>query len=281
MRWTAADQRGGRALLLLLLSAALAGLTGCSPESFLSVDEGRERNLQRAQAAERMRDFEAAAEYYERALEKNPGSALVHLGFASLCETHLDRHAEAIYHYQRYLRLRPDDPKAETLRRRMTNCMERLATSVPVVIRSETIARDLEAVRRENASLRAQVTNLQSALLGWSNETVRVTQLLTTQTERANNLEAALTGGRALQPPGTVAESSTPRPGATPPGKRAATTPRGVTPLTAGSYKVQPRDTLSSIARRHGITLTALRRANPYLDERRLLPGTVVRIPAR
>jgi len=281
MRWTAAEPRGGRARCLPLLSAALMCLMGCSPDSLLPADEGRERNLQRAQTAERMRDFEAAAEYYERALEKNPVSPLVHLGYASLCETHLDRHADAIYHYQRYLRLRPNDPKADTIRRRMTNSMERLATSVPVVIRSETIARDLEGVRRENTALRAQVTNLQAALLGWSNETVRVTQLLATQIERANTLELALNNSRA----GSVGGVSTPDPGPgsgsiSGQGRRAAGSVRP-SPLTARTYKVQPRDTLSSIARRHGVSLTAIRNANPGINDRRLLPGTLVRIPER
>src|SRR4030095_15451490 len=132
----------------------------------------------RARDAERLGDFPGAAEFYERALEKNPRSIQVHLVYASLCEGPLERYADAVYHYQRYLRLRPDDPRADDIRRRITNCTERLATTVPLVIRSETIARDLEAVRRENLSLKRQVTNLVASVHGWSNQWRSANQLL-------------------------------------------------------------------------------------------------------
>ncbi|MBX6364520.1 MAG: LysM peptidoglycan-binding domain-containing protein [Gemmatimonadetes bacterium] len=46
------------------------------------------------------------------------------------------------------------------------------------------------------------------------------------------------------------------------------------------SYTVRPGDTLSEIADRFGVSLSALRRANPGLDARRIRPGKVLRIPA-
>ena len=65
----AAPGRWSRALLLVVLATALWG--GCSPDDFLVADEDRERNFQRARDAERLGEFDAASEYYERALERN------------------------------------------------------------------------------------------------------------------------------------------------------------------------------------------------------------------
>ncbi len=157
-----------RGLWLCLLAATL--LAACSPDGFLVTDEERERNFQRARDAERLGDFDGAADHYERALERNPRAANVTLGYASLCETQLKRFADAAYLYQRYLKLVPDDPRAEDIRRRITICSERLATAVPVVIRSETIARDLETVRTENLRLKALTSNLVATAVYWSNE---------------------------------------------------------------------------------------------------------------
>lgn len=46
-----------------------------------------------------------------------------------------------------------------------------------------------------------------------------------------------------------------------------------------GRYIVRPGDTLFAIARRHGVSVSALLRANPHIHPRLLRVGTVVRIP--
>lgn len=302
----AARQHGFRVLLMLALVSMV--VAGCSPDAFLVTDEDRERNFLRAKDAERLRDYEAAAEFYERALEKNPRSSVAHLGYATLCEAQLRRYAEAVYHYQRYLRLKPEDPKAESIRSRVTNCTERLATSVPLVIRSETIARDLEAVRRENLSLRSEVTNLLAFSTTWSNEVRRLTAALSAATANAaqGTPQAAVASGGAMAGVSGAASTSTkakstpsqrPATSATGSGVGGATPSAGSRPVTAtsnyrtrtpASYGVSSRahrvvsgDTMGRIARQYGVSLESLRRANPGLDERRLRPGMYVRVPGR
>lgn len=267
MLWIAATRRLLRGLPLLLLLLVGWSWMGCSPDAFLLADEDRDRNFQRARDAERLGDYEGAAEYYEKALERNPRSALAHLGYASLCEGQLRRFADAVYHYQRYLRLRPNDPKAEDIRRRVTNCTERLATMVPLVIRSETIARDLEATRRENQSLRSQVTNLFALSAYWSNECQRVLAL-------AN--PGVPGDGRD---PGTTGATGSTAGGATRP------VPRGEGGLAGSTstriHRLQRGETFAKLSRQYGVSVRALKQANPGLEERRLQPGTAVRIPAR
>jgi len=280
----------GRCVLLLLILAGLFG-GGCSPDTFLAADEDRERNFQRAREAERLGDYEGAAEFYERAIEKNPRAAAVHLGYASLCEGSLRRHADAVYHYQRYLKLRtgdPKDPKAEDIRRRITNCTEQLATSVPLVIRSETIARDLAAVRGENLVLRGQVTQLIAGVAHWSNEWQRTSLLL----QQAMSAGSGSGGGVGV---GTGSGGTTRLGG--------SGTDRGMTSLSRGAtnaaraqrslsgairfsptnriHRVQAGETLERVARRYGTTAAAIQRANPQVRPKRMPVGTVLRIPDR
>lgn len=273
---TAARSRRWPGLLALVGAALLAVVAGCSPDAFLAGDDDRDRNLQRARDAERLGDFEGAAEYYERALDRHPRSPQVHLGYGLLCEVRLQRYADAVYHYQRYLRLLPPgDPKAEDIRRRVTNCTERLATRVPLVIRSETIARDLAAARRENDQLRVQITNQLTATLYWSNEVRRLVQLATTasfetSTSPPDRDRAASGAETSSSPPGRQRSNA---------GVRESSTPSRTATVRPRSHQIQRGETFSSISRRYRVDLGALRRANPHLNERRLRPGDWVRLP--
>jgi D-alanyl-D-alanine carboxypeptidase/D-alanyl-D-alanine-endopeptidase (penicillin-binding protein 4) len=62
-----------------------------------------------------------------------------------------------------------------------------------------------------------------------------------------------------------------------------APTVRPAAPQTAAraarSYVIRKGDTLDGIARRHGLTVNALRRANPGLNPRRLIPGKRIVLP--
>jgi tetratricopeptide (TPR) repeat protein len=279
----AAPWRGARALLLALL--AMACWAGCSPEDFLVGDEDRDRNLQRARDSERLGEYEAAAEYYERALERSGRSPAVHLGYAALCEARLQRFPDAVYHYQRYLRLLPaGDARADDIRQRITNCTERLATTVPLMVRSETIARDLAAVRSENLGLRAQITNLSGVLGQWSNECQRLTLVVTQMQVQAQAQALALAQAQAARAVGAVTGGGGGRVGGVSQGSGwVPGTATGPAPGVAGPrfHRVSPGETLDRISRQYRIPLRSLQQANPRVDARRLRPGTELRIPAR
>lgn len=334
-----ARRLGARGFGVFLLALAL--FSGCSPDGLLVTDEERERNFQRARDAERLGDFTAAADHYENALERNPRAANVTLGYAALCETHLKRFADAIYLYQRYLKLVPNDPRADDIKRRITICSERLASSVPVLVRSETIARDLEAVRNENSRLQLLASNLTATAIYWSNEWRRAASAGATPSTPAPAPAAASVAnaaspaplrpqavrtpsspaptGRGSTTPASgrrgssdpaMASAANPPPTASPSstsaqdagyavesrsGRPATTTSRPPTPNPTRAAAAAPErtpsrgpvrmhvvssgDTIESIARRFGVSASAIAQANPRLDTRRLSSGTIVRIP--
>jgi serine-type D-Ala-D-Ala carboxypeptidase/endopeptidase (penicillin-binding protein 4) len=73
--------------------------------------------------------------------------------------------------------------------------------------------------------------------------------------------------------PAPAAEPAQPAP---PP---AAPDPTPVEPAEPRTYTIRSGDTLDAIARRHGITVAALQRANPGVEPRRLRPGQTIRLP--
>jgi serine-type D-Ala-D-Ala carboxypeptidase/endopeptidase (penicillin-binding protein 4) len=70
----------------------------------------------------------------------------------------------------------------------------------------------------------------------------------------------------AAAPPAAAAEPAEP---AEPPGRE-----------PARAHTIQRGDTLEGIARRHGVTIEALRSANPGVRDRRLIPGRTLTVPA-
>lgn len=78
------------------------------------------------------------------------------------------------------------------------------------------------------------------------------------------------------------------RPSAPPPDTQAAAAPEPPTraapepaaaPDAPRTHTIRPGDTLEGIGKRYGVSVSALREANPGLDPRRLIPGREVRLP--
>lgn len=79
----------------------------------------------------------------------------------------------------------------------------------------------------------------------------------------------------AAAPPAAAASPATAAPTAAPTG------PDGSSERErARAHTIQQGDTLEGIARRHGVTVEALRSANPGVRDRRLIPGRTLTVPA-
>lgn len=105
MRW-ATIPAGGWLALALLCGAALPG---CAP----ATDEAREirdRYLRRALAAKDAQDIDRAIELCEKALARKPDLARAHRELGLMLDNYRQDYLGALYHYRRYLELRPDSP---------------------------------------------------------------------------------------------------------------------------------------------------------------------------
>lgn len=84
--------------------------------------------------------------------------------------------------------------------------------------------------------------------------------------------------GQAIRIPAPAAATAAPAPTATTPGN--ASPAPTVVASAGGTYKVKPGDTLTKIAKAHGVTVNQLRAAN-NMRTTQLLAGKVLKIPAR
>lgn len=241
----------------LLLSGSLI-LSGCIPSSQGQSDEEKEPHFLAGSSRVNAMDYKGAIESFEKALKVNPESSAAHFELGWLLDRKEGDPAGAIYHYERYLRLRPNAKNTDIVRQQITACKQELARTVSLGPVSDKQQRDLEKTAEENKRL--------------TEENKRLTE------ELAKARSAAVPQPGAIGNHGQVASGTSPQVGSAP----GRTNSLGQAPLPATpkrSYTIKAGDTPSSIAKQCGVKLEALRTANPKLDERRLRVGQVINLP--
>ncbi len=151
----------------MAVAIAALFLVACGRSGSISdADAEQEVNYQRARHLYEQQDFSGAAEFYNRALSVNPEFANAHLELAMLYENRLSDPISAIYHYRRFLELRPDSDKkqlvADFVERAKLSLAAKLPQS-PIVDPNELTRLETEktALLQENAALRTQVAELE------------------------------------------------------------------------------------------------------------------------
>jgi tetratricopeptide (TPR) repeat protein len=151
------------------IAALLLVLSACERSGPVS-DAGaaREADYQRARQLCEQHDFAGAASFYERALSVNPDFADGHMELGLLYENQLADPISAIYHYRRFLELRPDSekrPLVEDFIERARLSFAAKSPQAPLVDPSELTRLENEkaGLLQENAALRARVAELEKA----------------------------------------------------------------------------------------------------------------------
>jgi len=271
-----------RCALLLLLCALV---NGCEPGTQGQLDEEKEPHFIEGKRALTTMDPKGAIEEFEKAVEANPRNASAHLELGLLYErqdlvdTPPDP-AAAIYHYQQYLKLRPNSDKAEAVQGHVMNCKQDLAKAVLPLPSSPSVQRDLEQLILTNKQLLtevqqwrtwyaaqqtnrpAQAANQAAQSSPTNTQTVQIVETHVQQPARTNvvsNVQAGngQTGNARAQSYGGIYSPN-----------RVRTT-----------YVVQQRDTFASISRKFNVKLDSLAAANPGVDPRKIHPGQTVNIP--
>lgn len=119
--------------------------------------------MRRALSLQRAGDNKGAIEAYQRVIDTKPGFARAHLNAAILYTQPPDEDfVRAIYHYERYLSLRPDAENAAQVRDLARRARVNFAASLPATNPNDALELVAE-LRRENEGLKQQIELLQQA----------------------------------------------------------------------------------------------------------------------
>ncbi len=244
---------------------------GCS-RSIQQLDEADQKNpfYQSGKRKLEARDFPGASADFEQALELQPTNALAHFELGLLLDGENlkpNDYPSAIYHYQKFITLRPQSQKVELLRGFIGRDILALAATVPHsnIAPPQEFARlqsEKEQLRQDNDQLRFQLDQLRR-----SPGTPTVPSAAAT-----SNLESSAPAQPTAPMP--TASSGPSSPAAPPAASRRRT------------YVVQKGDTLSSIARKclgsstAAEKIYAANRTN-LLDKNKLVVGQVLAIPVQ
>ena len=140
--------------------------TGCSPFGEASRDEEKDPNYLAGKNRAAALDHQGAIDAFEKALAANPRSAAAHLELGLIHHQYLATNwARAIYHFEKYIELRPKANNADLIRQRISQCKLELAKEVPFAAVNQQMQRELEKLdrlSRENTDLRLQLEQLKS-----------------------------------------------------------------------------------------------------------------------
>src|SRR5436190_13628011 len=135
-----------------VLLAGLA-LSGCLPGPQSQSDEEREPHFLAGKTRVSSLDYKGALDSFEKALEVNPQSASAHFELACLFDRKESDPAAAIYHYEHYLKLRPNADNVDLVKQHILTCKQELARTVSLGPVTEKVQRELERLTEENKRL--------------------------------------------------------------------------------------------------------------------------------
>src|SRR5215468_239807 len=136
---------------------ALTGLAGCAPSASSQLEEEREPHFLEGKNRVNALDYRGAIESFEKALDVNPRSASAHFELGWLLDEKEPNPAAAIYHYERFLKLRPNADRAINVKARILTCKQELTKSVSLGPVTQAMQTEFERLSEENKKLREDV----------------------------------------------------------------------------------------------------------------------------
>jgi LysM repeat protein len=235
-----------------------ASVNGCVPTSQSEMEEEKEPHFLAGKNAVNGMDYPGAIEEFEKALEVNPRNSKAHYQLGWLYEEKEPDPAAAIYHYERFLKLRPNSENAEVIKQHVSSCKQDLAkTALPLPI-TPSMQRQIEQVLEENKRLKEE------------NEKWKI--YFSSRPQTPTNSPSVQGGIRSTTAQAVVSTSP-------PPVFNSQTS--SVNSGSLRKHVVQGGETAASIARKYGVRLDTLLSANPGLEPRRMRVGQTLNIPAQ
>jgi len=150
-----------RKLYYLPLCLAVVVLSACKKDAESSdAREERDPLVKTGQGYMEQQLWSEAEQSFKEALDNDPMMARPHLDLALIYQQYKPNYVHAIYHYDRYLELRPDSEKAEFINEQKTKLQQAVANNIikesPQV---KQVLDELNRLRKENASLKKQLAD--------------------------------------------------------------------------------------------------------------------------
>ncbi|MBI3191916.1 MAG: LysM peptidoglycan-binding domain-containing protein, partial [Pedosphaera parvula] len=170
--------------------------------------------------------------------------------------------------------LDPNSPQGQNIRPRIITCKEELAKTVLLGPVTQPLQKEMERLTADNIRLSQQVEMLQNQLA----------QYAAAATNAARARSTPLPGIAPTKSGAAKVAPSAPR---RPPELRAGSVSGGANtnpprPAVAGRrHTVKSGETPAAIARKYGVSLNALLKANPGLEPRRMKIGQTVNVPSQ
>lgn len=248
-----------------------ATMLGCLPSGSSQSDEEKEPYFQTGRARVNGMDYGGAIEAFQKALEVNPHSGAANFELGWLFANKQIDPAAAIYHYERYLALRPKAENGDTIRQHILGLKQDLAKAVLPLPSTPAAQRQLEQLMEENRRLQEEIGR-------WRADAAkRAAAPPPNQTSADLGVpRVPVGGGSTVNPPRATGAQGLPQPGR----PVQAPAPSSIPVAPTRTHKVQSGETPSSIAKKYNVKLEALQKVNPGVNPKRLQVGQSLVIPA-
>ena len=221
-----------KSVIFLLMTVLIGALSGCSGAASREEREDRDPQIRKARERRAAHDFDGAIDLYLRALDRKPELARAHLELGLVYDQEKNDDLRALYHYQRYLEMRPEAEKRDLVEKLIQHARISFAASLPD--RPAEAVREIEMLRREVKTLRA--------LLAEQGGTAAV--------ERVAATPARVPPAAPAAPVTARTPSASPTAPTTPPAVATAASAPVAAAGAPETYVVRSGDTLSRIATR-------------------------------
>ncbi len=151
-----------RGLLVLMSAGLLLSITGCGRAGYLDEKERGNRVLAKAYEMVDLGEYKAAALLFRQVLDTSPTMARPHLDLALVLHDREKDYLRAVYHYQRYLELRPGTEKDDMIRARIQQA-ERAFVASRVTVDGADGPTAMQLLE-ENSSLRTRLQSLEKTV---------------------------------------------------------------------------------------------------------------------
>jgi tetratricopeptide (TPR) repeat protein len=248
------------ARLAPVLVAVLAlGLGGCAESERLTyASELDEPNYREGQSLLKAGRRQEALTTFLKVIDKRREDAPEsHLEAGLLYAQHINDPLSAIYHFRKYLAIRPNSPQAPLVRQRIDAAIREFARTIPArpledqAQRVDLIA-TLDRLKQENESLKQQLAEVRAAR-GNLPVSIDAAEAPPTGAARAAPAETGGSVAFSLDPVPTVRTRPAPpratAPTVTPP--RQAEPAPAAAPAAGRTHTVRPGDTLSKLAQQY------------------------------